>query len=1265
MFLLATMPKKPFTNYIDSPLGVLLSKALEKLSAIKIKYAADLAKAEAPDVLDALNIANLIEESFKLLHCTILPKFKNGKTPGLFSLGKMVSGAISLRPHMQALETRERRLLEIVIVKLFSPRLGLDGLNSEEARQAIIDFLEHEKQQLFKSALKIPGPDLEFLFTNIKEKISALNVSDITANELQQSISNHLMIDALVPKHPMVYEMLEVVADLGRDRKESLEQLLPFLDPKAPVNALQSGIIGTLLANFGSFLVDHLEDHSSSFAYRVTARHLSIIFDGEIVYREIKQKLHQTLEPALRRYLAEHEQDCQDELARDAIIKGQTRVMSDIARSKLLQRLKTILSDALRDNIQTFSDEFKSPNDMRGQSVLRLILQKINLTQQLLHAATLFKRALQEKEVLFATTPITELLKTIADPALLEEVNQHQQNGLDVSYLRAPLPNNESTYIEGKLATPGPVHSIRTHLNRMIHAQLEELESRENVAKQEFSSLNELALANWQEECQIYLQTIGYFQHQLDNSAYFVDLKVNNIEHLELALARLSILTKQREDWRQKIIHLMQSAQEVLSLSHESLRVALEKTFSSVVIAVNAFDKSILLAQQATDKDQLTITTRLQKLKSDASFAQNLRSADPRKMQILLNETTDKSTSLRNQHVLLINEIDTLQASISQQHQVETDLAAQEKTMLDKRAQLEADSRALHDVRAAFAESMATRTPETAQNNQTLLELLCSINSVLATDQTSGKIPFKLIERLLAPQNITFVQFLNFLNANLSVEDWQKYHHRQENLLTRRPSIDEFHRMHDLLSEAVQGKISALDRQLTLHQESERLKQLLQQNDDIKIQLDEELQVIQSRRQSATLERNALEEKHRDVSAALPNLAADQEQQRYIAKVLQQFLEIITEISEFNRQIELFVENDDVSDFVEQSLALENKLTSLMEKVDLVADLFNSLKEREAYQDTYACIQQLVNQIRQRITSTVAEKSARQASIVTFSDPLDIGSTEEKINEEEERTLDLLEHRRSMVERFTEELTRYLKNRQNQYAWKDFFTSKDKAARTQFIAILNRQFSDYLETGTPANVLQSLQNGISEFPGTKLRPLLNKMMADILAFEQDELPEPREEASAVKESLAITNPQYVALLDDLYQNISGMRCYGETRQDETGKVMIDLAEQLKQEVDYFVIKHGKKLPNLEEYQVFTKKFNARLHSADDVVNKQDSYCSQLIINIALIMFLIPKLLYSKVTSGRFSFFLEGNQATHLISTIEESVQALSVPGVVA
>lgn len=1266
------MPKV-FTNYADSPLALLLDQALETVSQIKKKYAVDLKQADTTEKQTAQNTLHMVETALGILHQVILPKFSGGQAPGMYAIGKILAKARKLRPLVEALETREMRVVKDItgalpeIMRVAQTRKEYDTYNPIAS---IIDIIEEHKDELFEQASKISGPEKDVIFADIKTKICSLNLGKnshpIHDSELIYLLSKHLQLEVLMPKHPMIYELMEMGAQLIKTAPSEIEKIIPFFNPKSSIEIFQSGMLGTLLSTFGSFHIKQLESKEpevTSYAFEASVNGQNLSFDAAQLFPQERDNfLYHLLEPALRRYLAVYGETHSQEypFASKTISEGRVRVESEFARFSILQRLTNISVETIRQTVLSSKEVVASPcEEIQDLPILQSIAGKIEYNNRLLLATRQLKATLSDQQAIYASTSVIDLLRTLHDPTLLNECIACEHKGLDVSYLTQPLPETIVEGSAGETALGKRVVGLKHLINWFITQQTQELQMREESIQEQATTLHALLIAQYQYECSVHTQNIASFELNLIGLNAPVAKEVNSIEN---ELQSLSMKLDEHVILRQKVMALIQKVQLPLSFtSVESLRPLLEETCSEVNNAAEKFIHNLTSSQQALEKKQTILRIQLEKRQSEQRFAENLRSADPAKMQLLLSEKNRQLSELQEEHRALSEAHALAQTNRTVLRAKQENLALQQRQKREELSTLQTESDTVQAVITSLSQSINIEASRDIQHYQNLLERLCSIKSILVLEKNKTKIPFKQIDAVMA-----FDQLLLLLGDHVNTQDWKVYRKCQESVFKRSPSRGVFIKMQTLLLKALDKKIIELDRCSQIIPEIRRHTELQQNNDAIKITIEGELNSIESQFQATTLALEQCEDELANITHIIHCLTTEKEPSlKKTQYVLSQSLMILTKIDQFTPQIEVFAENTNFDDLPGQILDIQNISGLLITNAETVERVLETLENSAEYQPMLTIIRQLLQQIHQRVILASEEKTARwEATIVPPVIPTILTSEEEAdeitdIVENQTANDAIVAARQDMAQALVLSINDYRKKRAAEYKVNDFFTSADKTARELFITQLEMQLLDYANTGNSDVVLETIQQKFAKFPGKNLQPLLHKITAAVLSFGQ-EITTDSERLVEILTSLENNHPQYAITLKSLLQKISDMRDYGAKRHNP---IIIELADKLKQDVQRFVLNHGEKLPDIEMYQTFTKKFNARLHSEDNVMHEEGKNWTHLVANIALVLFLIPKLIYSKVATGRCSFFFEETKATDFVSSIEgdESTLALQLP----
>lgn len=180
------------------------------------------------------------------------------------------------------------------------------------------------------------------------------------------------------------------------------------------------------------------------------------------------------------------------------------------------------------------------------------------------------------------------------------------------------------------------------------------------------------------------------------------------------------------------------------------------------------------------------------------------------------------------------------------------------------------------------------------------------------------------------------------------------------------------------------------------------------------------------------------------------------------------------------------------------------------------------------------------------------------------------------------------------------------------------------------------------------------------FPGVKMRATLNRIIVKLMDKEAGLQAEYPEEAAQTLVKLEAEHENYVVQMRNLYATVEGIRTYANTLPEREKGIINQLVDQMKNDVDQFISKSPKGIPQHEEYKEFEMKFKARLHSQDDVMSEQKSW-GAIVANVLLSVATLFKLIISKATTGRASFFFDkAEKQKEIESNVDHALQVLEV-----
>ncbi len=244
-------------------------------------------------------------------------------------------------------------------------------------------------------------------------------------------------------------------------------------------------------------------------------------------------------------------------------------------------------------------------------------------------------------------------------------------------------------------------------------------------------------------------------------------------------------------------------------------------------------------------------------------------------------------------------------------------------------------------------------------------------------------------------------------------------------------------------------------------------------------------------------------------------------------------------------------------------------------------------------------------------------------------------------------------------------LDRYEIEREERYAIKDKINVNDKQKRSEFIVSLKKSFG-YLADPLGVDIskdklLTKLEKGIKLYPGVHFRTTMYQLMLGLM----EEIPPGNYAAEAEKILEGAKNPDYINKLKALYQAIEDLKQFGTKLNQETERTVIaNLVVQLKQDVDYFVVKQGEDFSD-KAFMAFKQKMTARIHSQDTLMSHHENWHS-LALNIFLAVISVGvalgvKAAYSKWTTGQVTFFSRETMKQEKLSEVQQAMDEVSKP----
>ena len=658
------------------------------------------------------------------------------------------------------------------------------------------------------------------------------------------------------------------------------------------------------------------------------------------------------------------------------------------------------------------------------------------------------------------------------------------------------------------------------------------------------------------------------------------------------------------------------------------------------------------------------LQTQSDKETADALYTATLKLINLEDIQQRLDEITKELVSLQERKGLLQVKLHATEAQCAFLRPTQTitseNVAQKQQELAELQGQLSERQQPIEQISTALitnAEAITLNLKRMRQN-QHLLNLLPEISGILNADlkttDKKPKISFKAIDEIINPNTPSTKAHNEFLRLVEAIDpdrisSWTNYCSRQEATFERNPPRHEFDLMINALLEGIKTKTTILTVQIqSNHEQDVDLKGQTKPLQEQLGRIADECRPISAK--ASLLEKELslfneitrLEEECRAVSSQLEGLATDEIGLVNHQKIPTELLGIIYVIN----SLKMAIGNASkaTTSLVDQLKETHGLITKRINNVSIA---INKVADVTFYQANLEAITQLLNPLGLKIDALSALAKQQQAL--------------------ESETLKK-EQRKVLVNTSVSQLHEYRKTRAAKYNVKDFFNSTDKRKRHAFIEKLQQQLRDYDESGNNDEVLNSIRDNITRFPGKGLKPLLHGITIALI--------ETKDTLSAIKGGLAAQHQAaqnilatfdpkktpYAKTMNKLYEKIEFMERYGNKltkNKDNSGKDVTELAEKLKEDRDRFINDHETKLPTKEKYNEFQEKFMARLHSKDNIMSKHSNKWGPIIGNIALLLLLIPKLIYSKVSTGQCSFFFETTKKNELINAIDKQARDLA------
>jgi ankyrin repeat protein len=250
------------------------------------------------------------------------------------------------------------------------------------------------------------------------------------------------------------------------------------------------------------------------------------------------------------------------------------------------------------------------------------------------------------------------------------------------------------------------------------------------------------------------------------------------------------------------------------------------------------------------------------------------------------------------------------------------------------------------------------------------------------------------------------------------------------------------------------------------------------------------------------------------------------------------------------------------------------------------------------------------------------------------------------------------EQRKNRLIRIKPLLENYQNKRKKRFYFKDKLSPKDKKIKEQFIKHLTDEFNS-IDLGNQ-EFIKFIEKRIKLVPGIHFRTTLYQVILELV----DKTPDKKcsNKAQSILKKQKSTYPEYVTQIEKLYNKIEAMQDFGKNLTRSERKTITTLAAQLKKDLDFFISQHPKKIPDKSSFKNFRTKFNARLHSQDVLMRKQEiwnAFALNLFLAVTTLgIALGVKAIHSKLTTGQVTFFHRETKKQKKRNEIKEAIEEI-------
>lgn len=920
---------------------------------------------------------SLVESTLKKIHEDILPNFTEGKLPGLFGFSRMLPTILSQQENLSSIS-----------------RIFTSEINDDMMFELAIELMEH----LFKA-----------------------------------------------PK--------------------DFRDLVTFLNPKALAINLESGILGTLIkkAMGVTYNVEHegsAEPGSASYSYKISGynynnnEEINDRHDGAFYYAVYFQLVGSNLLNRLGKYQERSPENQKVQLLFSSFLKNMTeyyqqnagspQVKNDLDLASKLQQFvadETVMLQAIFTEIEEKSHHHDiDVSQLTGIELMQAIDTELDYYAALLGQCVELSNLFDSKLSYYSQATLAELLGLSHG-----QVEQSQNEAY-----QATLPTEILGFVSGSNGVQ--VIPIKTQLQLHIVAQSKNLNGLNRGINQKTSELfmqKMQAEKAWKEaEIAACVERKDELMSELIRHQHSWQVLTTSVNEAVLDSQDITMLEQAIQDVRQakidvqalfvNIEDLAAKASEYTMLSNDARKIdedqsladGLQTTMRPItggVVEIIRQKESILSSLAEKEK---VLQAKLEKATADAAFAESLRSEDPVKLQILMDENIVQLESLAEESVQCGKQCDLAKVEVERQEQqvkISHDNLVANKQLIDGRlAGLDDRMRELIvealDIVPPNQEG-STPSIETLMNEEPILKewlelqifgigqmvLERSYSLVPPKDHISTLqilsdvkvclskakkdfIPFKDLSLLPALQTGSpphgFRKLLDMLGCTEEdVRTWQGYRERQDSFLgvnakergAAKASLDQAiaykeKKAFDLLakSRTEENAISEI------YGHSRRLNDIrlaLQDCNTEKFAMLQRLQTLESDYQNAKIHLGEVQQDLIEGQQKLEKMQAHAEKLKGSNEVLQLRIEILQAMAPFNEAIDALIRKDEKFSAHEGLYAEIVKLNADQSRLEVMRDkligVIEKLADKEDYHSVIDSLDKLLGSTAAKISGSV------------------------------------------------------------------------------------------------------------------------------------------------------------------------------------------------------------------------------------------------------------------------------------------------------